>query len=334
MQPGRRSFILLIVIGVLPSLGASYRTANFKVEAPTKEIARQAGDMAERHRRELAVAWLGKKLPAWQTPCSVRIKITATGGGGATTFRFDRDEVLSQDMHVEGSLDRVLNSVLRHEIAHTIFAHHFRAPVPRWADEGAAVLAEDEAERQRHELICGQIVNQPGRAMPLGRLFNLKEYPNDVMALYAQGYAVTRFLVERGGRRRFLAFVRDGMADGWDAAAKKQFGYADVAGLERAWLTDRRDRGRRAELLDTIGKAYALTGVLARLPAPVRCPPLWAARPLTPGALHSIRWQDAPALFLVGIDFLESRKQMPLEVSQRPGQATTVGLARPVWCSR
>jgi hypothetical protein len=316
MQPGRRSFILLIVVGVLPSLGASYRTANFKVEAPTKEIARQAGDMAERHRNELAVAWLGKKLPAWESPCSVRIKITATGGGGgATSFSFDGGKVLSQDMHVEGSsLDRVLNSVLRHEIAHTIFAHHFRAPVPRWADEGAAVLAEDEAERQRHELICGQIVNQPGRAMPLGRLFNLKEYPNDVMALYAQGYAVTRFLVERGGRRRFLAFVRDGMADGWNAATKKHFGYADVAGLERAWLADRRGRGRRAELIQTIGTAYAVTGVLARLPLPIRCPPLWAARPLTPSALHSIRWQDAPGLFLVGIDFLESLQPMPLEV--------------------
>ncbi len=51
-------------------------------------------------------------------------------------------------MNIEGPLDRLLSSVLPHEITHTVFAHYFRTPVPRWADEGGSVLSEDDLERQ------------------------------------------------------------------------------------------------------------------------------------------------------------------------------------------
>ena len=49
-------------------------------------------------------------------------------------------------MTVEGSLERILNSVLPHEVTHTIFAAKFGRPLPRWADEGGAVLSEDATE--------------------------------------------------------------------------------------------------------------------------------------------------------------------------------------------
>ena len=47
---------------------------------------------------------------------------------------------------ITGPKERLLNSVLPHEITHTVFAHYFKQPVPRWADEGGAVLSEDEIE--------------------------------------------------------------------------------------------------------------------------------------------------------------------------------------------
>ena len=55
------------VIGLaMTSLGASsYESPNFQVHAPTKEIARQAALAAEKSREELAVVWLGKKMPRW-----------------------------------------------------------------------------------------------------------------------------------------------------------------------------------------------------------------------------------------------------------------------------
>ena len=40
-----------------------------------------------------------------------------------------------------------------------------------------------------------------------GRLFALKEYPREVMCLYAQGFSMCDYLVKRSDRKTFLAFV-------------------------------------------------------------------------------------------------------------------------------
>ena len=40
------------------------------------------------------------------------------------------------------------------------------------------------------------------------------------MGFYGQGYSISRFLIEMGGRPRFLRFVRDGTQAGWDAATR------------------------------------------------------------------------------------------------------------------
>jgi len=225
----------LVLVGAVASLGASYRTENFVVEAPGEEVARQIGDAAERHRKEQATLWLGREMPRWPEPCPLRVSITTTNPTGATTFAFDRGSVLQQSMHLEGSLDRVVNSLLPHEVTHAVFAHHFRQLVPRWADEGGAIVAEEKGEQKRHDQLIREMVKN-GRAMALGRLFTLKEYPRDLLVLYAQGYSVTQFLVEAGDRRKFLAFVADGMKDGWDKAAKGHYRYKDVNALEEAWL--------------------------------------------------------------------------------------------------
>ena len=99
---------------------------------------------------------------------------------------------------IQGSLDRLLASVLPHEVTHTVFAYYFRQPVPRWADEGGAVLSEDDIERNRHDQLVRQILNTPGRAIPLRRLFAMTKYPPDVMVLYAEGYSVS---ISRGGQQ-------------------------------------------------------------------------------------------------------------------------------------
>src|SRR5207248_5452584 len=138
------------------------------------------------------------------------VKVTLGGAGGATSFIFDQGRVLGQRMEIEGGLDRLLASVLPHEVTHTVFAFHFRTPVPRWADEGGSVLSEDELEKSRHDQLVRQILNQ-GRAIPLRRLFALTEYPREVMALYAEGYSVSSFLVAASNRPVFLRFVAHGM---------------------------------------------------------------------------------------------------------------------------
>lgn len=219
-----------------PAKSATHRTVNFAVQAPTERIARLIGQAAERHRKRLARLWLGKEIPPWKKPCPIKITITTTGLGGTTSFAFDKGKILSQDMHLEGSLDGILANSLPHEVTHTILAHHFRCPIPRWADEGAALQSEDEREKKRYDKLLQEIFRK-GRTIALRRLLPLKNYPPDVMVLYAQGYSLTRFLVEAGDRATYLAFVKDGMKKDWDAAVKKHYGYDSVDNLERVWRT-------------------------------------------------------------------------------------------------
>jgi hypothetical protein len=240
--------LVLILAGVFASLGAQHRTQNFVVEAPTPQVAQQVGQYAEQYRREKALEWLGQEMPPWLQPCPLRVTVTMSGAGGATTFNFEGGRVFQQ-MHIEGSLERLLASVLPHEVTHTVFAHHFRCPVPRWADEGGAVLSEDDIERNRHDALARQILNTPGRAMPLRRLFSLRDYPGDVMSLYAQGYSVTNFLVGRSNRQVFLSFVAHGMRQGWDYAAQSHYRFNTVEELEQAWLQHLRDTRRPPTIL-------------------------------------------------------------------------------------
>ncbi len=137
-------------------------------------------------------------------------------------------------MSVEGRLDRILASALPHEVTHTVFAAYFGGPMPRWADEGASLLSEDLREHRRHDQIVLDLISRRGH-LPLERLFTVEEYPDDLMGFYGQGYSISRFLVEMGGRPRFLAFVRDGSRSSWDAAARTHYGLAGTRELDRAW---------------------------------------------------------------------------------------------------
>lgn len=239
-----RSHRVVFFAGVILSLGASYPSTNFVVEAPTPQIAEQVSKWAEYYRREKAVQWLGQPMPNWPTPCPLRVRVTQSGASGATSFNFSGGGVW-QTMEIEGPLERLIYSVLPHEVTHTVFAHYFGAPVPRWADEGGAVLSEDQLERDRHDTMVRQILNAGG-ALRLPRLFTLKDYPRDprdVGALYAQGYSVSNFLVGLSNRQTFLSFVAHGMQSnfGWDNAARTYYHFQSISELEQAWLADLRN---------------------------------------------------------------------------------------------
>ena len=224
-----------LALALLPALaGASHRTANFVVDAPTADAARQVAERAETCRSSIARSWLGREMPPWAAPCPIRVKLTRGEAGGLTSFGFNHGRVSDQSMSVEGRLDRILASSLPHEVTHTVFAAYFGGPMPRWADEGASLLSEDLREFERHDGIVEDLLARRGN-FPLDRLFTAEEYPSDLMGFYGQGYSVSRFLVEMGGRPRFLQFVRDGMRSGWDGAARAHYGLAGLVELDRAW---------------------------------------------------------------------------------------------------
>src|SRR5205814_2168120 len=113
------------------------------------------------------------------------------------------------------------------------------------------VLSEGDAERNRHDQLVREILRTPGKRIALRNLFALREYPHEVMSLYAEGYSVANFLVSTSSRPAFLAFVDHGMRYGWDSAVQTHYAaYVNVNGLEAAWLNHLRETGRpQGELL-------------------------------------------------------------------------------------
>ncbi len=227
----------LIAAVLFVSMGARHRSANFIIETPDPTFAKQVAQAAERYRHDLAVEWLGRTMPNWSQPCVMTVRTGANlGAGGATTFMFDRGEVFGWRMSIQGSRERLLDSVLPHEITHMIFASHFRRPLPRWADEGGATSVEHISERNKYRKMLYKFL-QTGRGIAFNRMFAMKDYPPDVMPLYAQGYSLAEFLIGQHGRRKYVEFMGEGLnSNDWSGALRRCYGISDTAALQNDWL--------------------------------------------------------------------------------------------------
>lgn len=245
----RSTSLIALLLLSLPGLAGEgrferdvYVTANFRTQAPNRELAEKFGDFAEHYRKEKALEWLGREMPTWPEQCPLKVEINLKQSGGATTFTFIPTQlgVQDQEMKIWGETKQLLYSVLPHEVTHTVLAHHFGRAVPRWADEGGSVLSENEEEWFNHDIRCREILNA-GRGIRMRVLFTLKEYPRDMITVYAQGYSMCDFLINqhKGGRAVFLKFVGLGMKNNnrnWEAAVQECYGYNSVDELEDAWI--------------------------------------------------------------------------------------------------
>lgn len=229
--------VALLAIVLLVSMGARVRTSNFVVQTDDPEMAKQIAQLAEKYRHDLAVEWLGKALPQWGQPCVLTAKVApGLGAGGATTFVFDRGEVFGWRMTIQGPPDRILDSVLPHEIMHMLFASHFRRPLPRWADEGGASSVEHDSEKAKHRRMLLQFL-RTNRGIAFNQMFAMTEYPRDVMPLYAQGFSLAEYLIYQGGKRKYVDFLAEGLrTNQWSATIRRFYGIQDLGALQKTWL--------------------------------------------------------------------------------------------------
>jgi hypothetical protein len=226
-----------VVAALIVSMGAGFRTQNFVIDAPTVPLAQEIGHAAEKLRRELAMEWLGKEMPAWGQACMLSARVAPhLGAGGATSFVFENGEVFGWQMTIQGSRERILDSVLPHEITHTVFACHFRQALPRWADEGACTTVEHVSEKNKQQEMLITFL-KTGRGISFSQMFAMKDYPQDVMPLYSQGYSLARYLIAQGGKQKFLAFVGTGLQDeNWPAALQQHYDVDSLLTLQNTWL--------------------------------------------------------------------------------------------------
>ncbi len=275
----------LVFVGATSSQGATFSTQNFVVTTGDPDFARQVAETAERFRAQLARDWLGRELPRWFRPCQVSVMVGQIGAGGATTFTFAAGQVFGWNMKVQGTPERILDSVIPHEVSHTIFASYFRRPLPRWADEGAASLVEHESERRRQSLLLQQVFNTP-RRIPLTTLISMKEYPGDmqsVLTLYAEGYSLADYLVQSGGetgKERYLRFLQDAHENDWNHAIHTWYGLPNITSLERRWSNwvsagspDLGDSDNQ-QIAQADAQAMRKKGIIVRSQSPDNSPPM------------------------------------------------------------
>lgn len=233
----RASIVAWIALAITtPGLAATAETENFVVSAKSAEAAVAVAEAAEEIRASLAREWLGRDLEDWSEKCVVSVDFERARLGGDTTYSLIRGDVARWRIEVHGPLDRILETLVPHEVLHTVLATHFRDAVPRWADEGAAMSVEAPHEQDRlWKLLGGRLLQQPRRS--LAELFAIDVYPENSAELrefYVQGAAVTQFLLT-AGKTRFVEFIGAGKQDGWERAVQDCYGFKDIAALEAAW---------------------------------------------------------------------------------------------------
>lgn len=227
-------------------------TANFRIFHKQDEaFAERVAGVAERTRLEMARKWFGSEAPVWTPRCELIVyptgddyrRMTGTrpfDSPGHAHIHSDKDNearIVARWLHMRLDVSHMLETVLPHETTHVVLAGRFGAfKVPRWADEGIAVLSEPTYKIQQHHqnLVRAQ---QDGMLFGLKELMILENYPTEprrISAFYAQSVALVEFLSSQRGPTVFTTFVRDGLRDGYDAALQRHYGMT-FAQLERAW---------------------------------------------------------------------------------------------------
>jgi hypothetical protein len=202
---------------------------------------------AERARAVQLRKWFGEVGDDWEPKCRIYLYSNpeaygqATGapvnpGGGHTDIRTDGGEVLSRVIHVHGARTFLLKGVVPHEVTHAVLAGRLSSQrVPRWADEGMAILAEAQAHIDMHLRYLPRM-NADDALYSMRTLIEMRDYPEPraVGVFYAQSVSLVDFLTRQKGAERFAAFVRDGERDGYASSLRKHYGWNFVE-LDRHW---------------------------------------------------------------------------------------------------
>lgn len=238
--------VWVLVLSLAPSAfgqmqrrgGGSARSQNFLVSTVDQEFAEALLQQAETSRRELALEFFGKELPPSREP----IMLTAVDVGprvpasGVTQFGFHGKTPHGFTMVVAGSKERILDSVLPHEVLHTILASFFGRPVIRWADEGCCTTVEHASERKKQDQLLIEFLHTD-RGIAFNQMFHMKDYPRDMLPLYSQGYSLCRYLIAQGGKPKFMQYLAKGMSrEQWDAVTKDFYGYENLSDLQVSWV--------------------------------------------------------------------------------------------------
>lgn len=223
----------------------SFWVCCYSEELPAGDIGRHCDTL----RSQLCRKWLGEETPAsWSPKCSIVLHpdrnsyLAAAGQEAASTAGSSLVErragsIVTRRVDLRGDRLDCLTAALPHELTHVILADRFASQsLPRWADEGMAILADTEAKRALH--IRGlQSGWARGAVFPVRELLPLRDYPSPERwdVFYGQSTSLVQYLVGQGTPHQFVEFLQQAAAEGYDRALRKSYGISSMDELDRLW---------------------------------------------------------------------------------------------------
>ena len=252
----RRIGVAVAVLCAAVILQGRVATANFDVHGTSSTRAEAIVRHAEQVRERAFETLLGASAASpWTVRCEIHLHATeesfaeAVGGPpdgarGATAIEFAEAGICVRRIDLMDDDPAAVPDALAHELVHVILADHFTtAPPPRWADEGLAVLFDDEAKQAGHARDFAA-ARRAGMTWSASHLLAMEEYPREPhrqRVFYGQSAALVRWLIDQRGAATLLSFLDDAAAIGEGAALERHYGFSTVAALERAWLSQPAD---------------------------------------------------------------------------------------------
>ncbi len=221
---------------------------NFRIYHADPDLAARVANAAETARADLVKRWpTATPRGDWSPPCEIYLYPSArqyaqmTGqpedSPGFSTMGMNAGRIGNRRINLRADHATAVSAVLPHEITHVILADFFtERQIPRWADEGLAVLSEprDEQERRAADLT---------RPLAVDKLFRIEDlmnmdYPDQQYwnLYYAQSVSLSRFLTEQGSSAQILQFLQAAQREGYEPALRRIYQIEGYADLQDRWL--------------------------------------------------------------------------------------------------
>ncbi len=226
-------------------------TRSFRVlHKQARELAEKVARTAEQTRADMTRKWFGGDGEEWSPKCDVYLHPTAQeyrrfngvaiNSPGHSRIETDREtsRVVRRVIHLHcENPDGMLTAVLPHEATHVVLAGRFGTkPVPRWADEGMAVLTEPVEKVAQHRRNLARSLRQQ-ELFGVRELMQLTDYPQParISAFYAQSVSLVEYLCGLRGPQTFSQFLRDGVREGYEPALRRHYNLGSFADLQGRW---------------------------------------------------------------------------------------------------
>lgn len=225
-------------------------TSNFRVYSRLAEPeAVELAGLCESHRTELQGVWLeSSKVSAWAPKCGVYLHPSSSDYNralghvgdrsvGSTRLNYDHGRPTERRIDLRADAADWSIGALPHELTHVVLGDVFGGiSIPRWADEGMAMLAESSAKKRlRMASLKHSTASRVGFSM--SSLLAVQGLPEPHLRdpFYGQSAALVSLLVAERGSKHFIEFVRKSQTSGQTDALHEVYGFATSDDLQHLW---------------------------------------------------------------------------------------------------